>query len=171
MKPAPPPEPQDPETQGSLIVHVLGANGMPPKQTVTVGLSHEYSTYAGAATDNAGVAVFHGLPLGSYEVYLEEVDGVTQPVEVRGYTTAEVLLETSLEGQPEQRGELTVWVRKATGGAAVGALVTIHGQNLDRSFGTLRVGKKSTVVFDDLRSGEYRLHVVYPEEPAPERTR
>jgi len=166
MKPAPPPEPQDPETQGSLIVHVLGANGLPPKQTVTVVLSHEYSTYAGAATDNAGMAVFHGLPLGSYEVYLEEVDGVTQPAEVRGYTTAEVLLETSLEGQPEQRGELTVWVRKATGGAAVGALVTIHGQNLDRSFGTLRVGKKSTVVFADLRSGEYRLHVVYPEEAA-----
>ncbi|WAS90905.1 peptidoglycan DD-metalloendopeptidase family protein [Nannocystis punicea] len=165
MKPAPPPTPRDPETHGELIVRVLGANGAPPKQTVTVVLSADMASYAGAETDKAGIAKFEGLALGTYDVSIEGVDGVTQSAEVQGYMTTEVTLETSLEGKPEQRGDLTVWVRKATGGAAVGAQVTISGEKLDREFGTLVVGKKSLVVFEDLRSGEYRLHVVYPENP------
>ncbi|MCY0989515.1 peptidoglycan DD-metalloendopeptidase family protein [Nannocystis sp. ILAH1] len=164
-KPAPPPAPQDPETHGELIVRVLGANGTPPKQTVTVILSADMASYAGAETDKAGIAKFQGLALGTYDVSIEGVDGVTQLAEVQGYMTTEVTLQTSLEGKPEQRGDLTVWVRKATGGAPVGAQVTITGEKLDREFGTLVVGKKSLVVFEDIRGGEYRLHVVYPENP------
>lgn len=166
MKPPPQPEPPDPETHGNLIVRVLGANGAPPKQAVMVVLSYELSSYAGEMTDNAGTANFSGLPLGMYEASVEGVDGVTQPAEVYGYMTNEVTLETALEGKPEQRSDLTVWVRKATGGAAVSARVTINGERLDREFEALEVGKKSKVVFEDLRSGEYQLHVVYPADPA-----
>ncbi|MBA3548961.1 MAG: peptidoglycan DD-metalloendopeptidase family protein [Nannocystis sp.] len=166
MKPAPPPEPRDPETHGSLIVHVRGANGMPPKQAVTVALAYELSSYAGEETDQSGTATFHGVPLGTYDVSVLEVDGDPRPAEVFGYTTTELTIETALEGKPVQRGELTVWVRKATGGAAVGAKVTLSGAALDRKFGTLEVGKKSKVVFPDLRGGDYSLKVVYSAKPA-----
>ncbi|MBZ5709254.1 peptidoglycan DD-metalloendopeptidase family protein [Nannocystis pusilla] len=174
MKPPPAPEPGseppakplDPATYGKLIVHVAGANGMPPKQTVTVVVSNEEGVGDWQETDKGGVARFDKLPVGDYEVYLQEVEGVGQPTHVGGYWDREVLLETQLAGQPETRGQLTVWVRKASGGAAVGAAVTIQGPNLDREFGELRVGKKSTAVFDDLQAGEYHLHIVYPKEPA-----
>ena len=166
MKPAPPPEPRDPETHGTLIVHVRGANGMPPKHAVTVVLAYELSSYAGEETDKAGTATFHGVPLGTYEVSVLEAGEEPKPAEVCGYTTTEVTIETALEGKPVQRGELTVWVRKATGGAAVGAQVTLGGADLDRTFETLEVGKKSTVVFPDLRGGDYSLNVVYPASPA-----
>ncbi len=166
MKPPPPPEPLDPETHGSLIVHVRGANGMPPKQAVTVALADAWSSYPGEETDKAGTATFHGLPLGTYDVSVLEVGEDSRPTEVRGYTTTELTIETTLEGKLVQRGELTVWVRKATGGAAVGAQVTLSGAALDRTLGTLEVGKKSTVVFPDLRGGDYSLNVVYPANPA-----
>lgn len=165
-KPPEPPEPLDPETHGRLIVHVVGANGMPPKQAVTVFLSDAHSTYDWATTGKDGVARFDRLPVGDYEVSLAEDAGVRRTTQVGGYFDRELQLATQLEGQPEQRGQLTVWVRKATGGAAVGARVTIHGSNLDREFGALRVGKASTAVFNDLRAGEYRVKAIYPEDPA-----
>jgi murein DD-endopeptidase MepM/ murein hydrolase activator NlpD len=169
MRPPPAPEPTpplDPEVYGKLTVHVAGANGMPPKQTVTVVVANDEGVGDWQETDKHGVARFHKLPVGDYEVYLMEVEGVGQPTHVGGYWDREVLLETPLEGQPEKRGQLTVWVRKASGGAAVGAEVTIHGPNLDGKPDPFTIGKMSRVVYENLRAGEYRLHVVYPKEPA-----
>jgi hypothetical protein len=166
MKPPPPPEPKDPETHGTLIVHVLAANGMPPKHSVTVILAYDMTSYAGEDTDASGTATFHGLAVGSYDLSVLEADEASTLAEVRAYETTELSFATTLEGKPVQRGELTVWVRKPTGGAAVSAQVSISGANLDRDFGTLEVGKQSTVVFRDLRSGEYSLNVVYPANPA-----
>src|SRR5690606_8723050 len=73
-----PPEPLDP-AYGKLIVHVGCALGMPPKQTVTVVVANEEGVGDWQETDKCGVARFNKLPIGDYEVYLQEVDGVGQP--------------------------------------------------------------------------------------------
>jgi hypothetical protein len=165
LKPPPPPPPVDPTKFSTVRVNVFDVDGNPAQGfDVVIDIEGGFTLFKKATSfagegDPGGVAIFAGVPIGTYSVRVEKSARAPIPLAAMPEQLHQVDIRIELKGPPPPNGQLTVRTvdnsRSPINGVTVSVLQS--GRLAVPAAKSRTEKKKGEAVFAELPFGTYTI--------------